>query len=91
MPDAEIESRMHLYGDEDGERWFACGHWTVDDMIGAAMKFEAEVADPVGRDIFDRKSLSQYWVIEDPDNDERYKVVEAGHEDAEPMTMIARA
>ena len=63
---AEIE----IYGDENGN-YFADGHWTADEMIAAAVAWEAEVADPISPEDISRDSLSQYYVVDDPDSDER--------------------
>lgn len=81
---------MNVYGDEDGDSWFATGHITAKEMVTAAMDWEAEVADPIEESEFDLSSHSNYYVVPDPNNDERYLVVDKDHAGAEPMTMIRR-
>ncbi len=81
----------NVYGDEDGDYWFASGHLDVIEMITAVRAWEAEVADPIRADEVDRFSHKHYYVVPDPLDDERYKVVEPHFPGAEPMTSIRRA
>ncbi len=80
-----------VYGDEDGETWYAVGHLTEDEMVAAVMKWEAEVADAIDENEINRDSWGTYHVTPDPDSEEgRYQIVAPGHPKAEPMTLIRR-
>ena len=80
----------NVYGNEDGEQWFATGHLTVEEMVTAAMRWEEEVADPIDREDFNLASHQNYYVVPDPADEERYLIVEADYPNAEPMTTIRR-
>lgn len=88
---AKIDSAPNVYGDEDGDYWFASGHVEVDEMVKAVIEWESEVADPIGTDDVNRNSHHTYYVIEDSENSEMFKVVEEDHPGAQPMTSIRRA
>ena len=94
-PDAKeptARREIDVYGDEDGDMWFASGHFTVDEMVAGVLAWEADVADAIPEEVIDRKSYSAYHVIPDPDSDkeDRYKIVDPCHPGAEPMTSIRR-
>ena len=80
-----------VYGDEDGDYWFASGHLSVGDMVKAVIAWESEVADPINVADIEVKSHSTYYVVEDPENSEKYKLVESDFPGAQPMTSIRRA
>lgn len=80
-------SDPNVYGDENGN-WHGAGHIDVDEMVALCVAWESEVADGVDETEIDRASLSHYYVIPDPANCERYKIVDAGTPGAEPMTSI---
>jgi hypothetical protein len=80
----------NVYGDEDGETWFASGHLGVDYMITVVRQWEAEVAEPIPEDEIDRLTHSTYYVVLDPENEERLKLVDHDFPGAEPMTSIRR-
>lgn len=88
--DATLLPDPHVYGDEDGDYWFASGHLSVDDMVTAVIDWECEVADPIDATDVDWATHSIYHVIEDPDNSERYLIVSHDHPNAQPMTSIRR-
>ncbi len=79
----------NVYGDENGN-WFGMGHIELDEMVALCIAWEGEVADGVEESEIDRASLSHYYVIPDPENDERFQVVDAETAGAEPMTGIRR-
>jgi len=81
----------NVYGGEDGDYWYASGHLNVADMMEAVIKWEKEVSDDLlGADDIDIDSHGTYYVVEDPDNSERYKVVGEDYPEAQPMTQIRR-
>ena len=80
----------NVYGDENGESWYAVGHIGVDEMVAAVMDWEAEVADAIDESEIERESHSIYYVVPDPDNEEKYLNVGGNHPKAEPMTSIQR-
>jgi len=87
----DCDEDPHVYGDEDGDYWFASGHLTVDEMTAAVLAWEAEVADEIPSGDVNRLTHSHYFVIEDPENSEMYKLVEGDVQGAQPMTSIRRA
>ncbi len=78
---------------EDGEMWFAQGHVPLAVMAAKVVEWEKDVGGDTtitaGENI-DPTSLSHYHVINDPDNEERYKIVPGTHPGARPMTSIRR-
>jgi hypothetical protein len=53
--------------------------------------WESEIADPIDSRDIDMGSHKTYFVIEDPDDSERYRVVNGDSVGAQPMTSIRRA
>jgi hypothetical protein len=82
---------VNVYGDEDGDYWFATGHVEVHKMVDAVIAWESEIADPIDSRDIDMGSHKTYFVIEDPDDSERYRVVNGDSVGAQPMTSIRRA
>ena len=81
----------NVYGDEDGDYWYASGHLNVADMMEAVIKWEKEgIVGRLGADEIDIDSHGTYYVVEDPSNSERYKVVGEEYPGAQPMTQIRR-
>ena len=78
------------WGDEDGEEWFAEGHHGLTIMTMLVLNFEKEFGAADEFDT-DAESLQHYYAVNDPDNEERYLVVDENHPGAKPMTRIARA
>lgn len=81
---------LNVYGDEDGEMWYATGHIGVEEMITAVRAWEAEVAEPIKSSAIDRLTHSTYYVVPDPKDAERYQLVDADFPCAQPMTSIRR-
>lgn len=81
----------NVYGDEDGDFWFATGHLEVHKMVDVVIAWESEVADPIDSRDINMGSHSLYYVIPDPDDEERYRVVNGDSIGAQPMTSIRRA
>ena len=81
----------NVYGDEDGDYWFASGHLEVHKMVDAVIAWESEVADPIDSRDINMGSHKTYYVIEDPENPEMYRVVNGDSVGAQPMTSIRRA
>ena len=92
QPAQKVESvDPNVYGDEDGDYWFASGHLNVADMMEAVLKWEKEVTDDLlGADDIDIETHRNYYVVPDPENDERFKIVTHAYPGAEPMTSIRR-
>lgn len=80
----------NVYGDEDGDYWFASGHLGVDEMTAAVLAWEAEVADEIPSGDVDRLTHKTYYVVEDPENSEMYQLVDHDFPGAQPMTSIQR-
>ena len=87
----KIKPEPNVYGDEDGDYWFASGHLEVSEMMEAVIKWEKEVTDDLlGADDIDIETHRNYYVVLDPENDERFKIVTHAYPGAEPMTSIRR-
>lgn len=90
-PAPQEPEALNIYGDEDGDFWFATGHVEVHKMVDAVIAWESEVADPIDSRDIDMGSHSTYYVVEDPKDSERFQLVDSDFPGAQPMTSIRRA
>ncbi len=89
---------MNIWTDKDGDCWFAEGHVSRAEMIEAVLEFERQaIGDKPEAASFAVKFfaeaphiLSYYYVVNDPDDSERYLFVDKEHDCAQPITMMGR-
>ncbi len=89
---------MNIWTDEDGDCWFAEGHVSRAEMIEAVLEFERQAigdnpeASSLAVKFFAESphALSYYYVVDDPDDSERYLLVDKDHDGARPITMMGR-
>lgn len=80
---------VNIWGDEDGDRWFAEGHWPLDVMREAVIRFEREVGGfGLTAENFTEARVSHYWIREDPEDEERFDVSPEPSEGFRPATTI---
>lgn len=80
---------IDIWGDEDGEAWYAPGHHAIEPMVEAIYKWEDEVSGvPLDEICIRRETHEHYYVVQNPDNDERFIVVGPDFPGAKPMTIM---
>ena len=89
-PMEKMDPAPNVYGDEDGDYWFATGHLGVGEMVREVIAWESEVAEPISVADIEVKSHTTYYVVDDSKDSERFKVVDSDFPGAQPMTSIRR-